>query len=272
MRTVKYFFFNNYIYKKLSNYFPRLEVFSYHFNKNFDKKIKLKLVNIFRGEFKVLSGPFKEMVYLDRSSGSSFFPKIIGSYEFELHGLLEMIKNRDYKQIYDIGCAEGYYAVGLSRMFKESEVFAFDLNPECEFLVEKLSRVNGTLKVTFVKEGFIKFLNHNSEYLRSLFIFDCEGCEYDVFNSYDISKLKKSDLLFEVHDYLNPAIGKTLISNFSNSHSTTKIDINLDIRSKRNLFCSHPIFKSFTYFEKLRLVEEGRYSDNYWLFFESRIK
>jgi hypothetical protein len=43
---------------------------------------------------------------------STFIPKIIGSYECELHPAIEEIIVNNYAEVWDVGCAEGYYAVG----------------------------------------------------------------------------------------------------------------------------------------------------------------
>src|SRR4051812_14244715 len=63
----------------------------------------------------VLSGPFAGMAYVRQAAGSCLAPKLIGCYEAELHGVVARILRTGYTQIVDIGCAEGYYAVGLAR-------------------------------------------------------------------------------------------------------------------------------------------------------------
>src|SRR6478672_6897407 len=63
----------------------------------------------------VQHGPFKGMKYPGVNSvGSALIPKLLGSYERELHPLIDSICAGQYDQVVDIGCAEGYYAVGLA--------------------------------------------------------------------------------------------------------------------------------------------------------------
>src|SRR4051812_19305855 len=63
---------------------------------------------------RVLQGPFAGMQYVTESYGSQLVPKLLGSYENELHDLVEQIVAQRPKIVIDIGAAEGYYAVGLA--------------------------------------------------------------------------------------------------------------------------------------------------------------
>jgi hypothetical protein len=58
----------------------------------------------------VQSGPFKGMEILPESSWADGdrLPKLLGSYESELHRWISQIPTRHYDTILDIGCAEGY--------------------------------------------------------------------------------------------------------------------------------------------------------------------
>ncbi len=62
----------------------------------------------------VQGGPFAGMAYLHRSLDGPLPPRLLGCYEAELHGALERILGTRYDTVVDIGCAEGYYAVGLA--------------------------------------------------------------------------------------------------------------------------------------------------------------
>ena len=77
----------------------------------------------------VRNGPFRGMRYPERASvGSALVPKLLGSYERELQPVLEDILAREHSEIVDIGCAEGYYAVGLALRLPAARVFAYDTN------------------------------------------------------------------------------------------------------------------------------------------------
>src|SRR5262245_30471234 len=79
---------------------------------------------------RVLSGPFAGMMipsvvghWDDGNSGC----KLIGSYEYELHDAIRYVQWRKPEVVINIGCAEGYYAIGFARLLGVP-VYAFDSN------------------------------------------------------------------------------------------------------------------------------------------------
>src|SRR5690606_30246863 len=55
----------------------------------------------------VLGGPFAGMRYPEkRAIGSAIYPKLLGSYEMELHPLFDRLRNQEFGSVVDIGCAE----------------------------------------------------------------------------------------------------------------------------------------------------------------------
>jgi hypothetical protein len=60
---------------------------------------------------RVQGGLFADLKLLPHAVGSALAPKLIGSYEAELHPIFDRIFRKPYKRVIDIGCAEGYYAV-----------------------------------------------------------------------------------------------------------------------------------------------------------------
>lgn len=75
----------------------------------------------------VLSGPFQGMTYMAAGSEGSTSARLLGTYEAALHPIIEKIIKRGYQQIIDVGCAEGYYAVGLAMRMPSARVIARDL-------------------------------------------------------------------------------------------------------------------------------------------------
>jgi len=84
------------------------------------------MLEVFNNEYIVQNGHFKGMKYIKRSSGSALLPKILGSYEEPIQGWIrEVIEDKNYENILDIGCAEGYYACGFAMV--RQEVAQFDV-------------------------------------------------------------------------------------------------------------------------------------------------
>ena len=173
----------------------------------------------------IIRGPFKGMIYPRlESSYSEMAPKIIGSYEAELFDALEDIFNKNYKQIIDIGCAEGYYAVGLALKIPSSTVFAYDINPKALRMCEEMSRLNNVSARVFVREQCTnETLNNFNFTKKSLIMSDCEGYELELFSEKNIDNLVTCDLLIELHDILGLSVKEKIIQVFKNTHNVQLI-------------------------------------------------
>src|SRR5438132_1427624 len=76
------------------------------------------------GKGRVIIGPFAGMRILDQNP---FLPYLLGTYELELHSVLERLLERNWDRIIDIGAAEGYYAIGLSMRCPDAQCIAFEI-------------------------------------------------------------------------------------------------------------------------------------------------
>ena len=110
----------------------------------------------------VMSGPFAGMHYVETASEGALMPRLLGSYESELHPHLAAFAQAGLDCVIDVGCAEGYYAVGLARMMPEITVYAFDIDPiareACAALAQK-NEVGSRVIVggEFAPDGFEAF-------------------------------------------------------------------------------------------------------------------
>jgi len=176
-------------------------------------------------DFTVLNGPFKGMRYpsIDITE-LTLAPKITGSYESHLSPIInEMLKTR-YDNIIDVGCAEGYYAVGFARLMPWCIVHCYDVNEYDLQFCRNMAALNNAANLTYNKfcspETLINF-NYGD---RSLIFCDCEGYELELFTSQVILSLKKTDVLVEMHDVLNPIISEKLLERFSATHDVRVIN------------------------------------------------
>lgn len=186
-----------------------------------EKKLykKIQVAYLKNGNIEVLRGPFKGMLYPDFvSTGSTLYPKLSGVYEREIQYIIEKFKQKKYKYIYDIGCAEGYYAVGLKRAIPDAKVYAFDIEAYAQELCRNMADING---VEIYIEGEcsherLKILKGEA----NLVIADCEGAERELFTEEVAESLQDCDLLIEVHDWLQyetPTLDK-LVDIFKATH------------------------------------------------------
>ena len=80
----------------------------------------------------VWSGPFKGMDFLPQSTHGCHIAKLLGCYEQPLQPFIEQAIRAAYPVVLNIGCAEGYYAVGMARRMPATRVHAFDIDPAAQ--------------------------------------------------------------------------------------------------------------------------------------------
>ncbi|MEP6710784.1 MAG: 50S ribosomal protein L11 methyltransferase [Ferruginibacter sp.] len=179
-------------------------------------------------EKEVLAGPFKGLVYSRfEAAGSVLIPKIMGTYEDELHPTLEKIIKKNYTEIIDVGCAEGYYSNGLALKIPAATVFAYDLDPHARELCKGNATVNNLqLQVrinSFIDAGSLASFPFSG---KGFIMCDCEGFEIELFTPASVKNLLNCDLIIELHDCNNEAISATILPLFENSHQLTLIKSN----------------------------------------------
>jgi hypothetical protein len=148
----------------------------------------------------VCQGPFKGMKYIKKSYSSALIPKILGVYERELHPVIEQIISAEYQNIVDIGCAEGYYAVGFAFRCRDVQVYAYDTNKEALQDLRKLSALNSVSHKITVGDycGYQDFELFRDK--KTLIFCDIEGDELALLDPAQAPALSQYDLLVEVHD------------------------------------------------------------------------
>ena len=167
----------------------------------------------------VQSGPFAGMTFLDRVSEGAYIPKLLGSYEAELHGVIEQICTAGYDTVVNVGCAEGYYAVGLARRLPDARVHAFDIDVRARQLCGELAAMNGVadrVKIGGELTGadFATLCDG-----RMLVLCDIEGEEIDLLDPVRHPVLRTMDLLVEIHCIAGVWTSDVLYPRFEGSHS-----------------------------------------------------
>jgi hypothetical protein len=172
----------------------------------------------------VQDGPFADMKFVSEASNSSVVPKIVGSYESELQDIIRGLVSDKYDAIINIGCAEGYYAVGLARLFPSASVHAFDLDPLARRLCAEMAAAN-ELTVAIHGECTAQLLNELvTKFGRALIVCDCEGAEVQILDPSVVNGLSACDMLVELHDFVDPTISGTIQARFQDSHEVRIID------------------------------------------------
>jgi hypothetical protein len=217
----------------------------------------------------VQNGFFKGMKYASfNSAGSSLFPKLLGSYEIELYPKLVELQDNNYDAILDIGCAEGYYAVGLALKFPGAKVHAYDIDKNALLLCEALARHNLVLERVFLHEACSSSTLEDFEYSgKTLVICDCEGYEKELFTTKNVSKLKSADIIIELHPFVASGVEEYLVNLFCLTHELSFVSSQ---DNHRKIFDFNSSLSGLNPLEKLKSVEEGRIFTMDWLIAQAK--
>jgi hypothetical protein len=218
----------------------------------------------------VMHGPFRGMRYpRARSSGSTLFPKLVGSYERELHPTIERICRRNYSEVIDVGCAEGYYAVGLAMRIPHATVFAYDTDDVAIAQCREMAELNGVSE-RVVTSGVcdISTLRTFFFHRTGLVISDCEGFEKTLFSEEVVSHLEGHDVLIETHDFIDIEISSLLRQRFEAHHRVTAIRSVDDIEKAHTY--SYDELRSYDLSAREKLLAEGRPAIMEWLLMTPR--
>lgn len=209
----------------------------------------------------VMQGPLVGMDFLRESAEGCHIAKLLGTYEQPLQPYIEEAISKAYSKILNIGCAEGYYAVGMARRMPSTQVLAFDLNQNAQDVCADLALKNNVLqRVTigalFKPEDFATYENE-----KVLVLCDIEGAESDLLNPEIAPSLKSMDFIVESHECLIPGITNDLINRFNKTHEIILIHDD----GQRHLVKSPSWFNNLSHLDQLLATWEWRSGATPWL-------
>ena len=201
---------------------------------------------------------------------STLFSKLLGFYEKELEPIFEKINSKTYDNIINIGCAEGYYAIGMALNHPKSIVYAFDVNKEARKICYNMARLNNVDDRVIIGElcniNRLKSLELKN---KSLIISDCEGYEKKIFTKDVKDLLQNHDMLIEIHDCIDSSISTQIKEVFKDTHNI-QIVKSLEDFQKIILYTCNEI-DSYDRKKRQELLTENRESLMEWFYIESRI-
>jgi hypothetical protein len=179
------------------------------------------------GAPRVMTGPFSGMPYLDETVWGSIVPKWLGSYEWELGGVISEILDQGYATVVDVGCAEGYYAAGLARRLVDSRIFAFDADPFSRGQTRRLAALAGVSE----RVSMGSFCQHSDlvtirrDFAGSMLVVcDIEGSEWEFLDPVQCRYLEECDILVEIHEvYGIRDFGASMSDRFAATHEIHSI-------------------------------------------------
>ncbi len=166
----------------------------------------------------IYSGPFKGMDYLDYSTEGCLLPRLLGTYEAEIHDDIEAFAAEGIEAIVDIGCAEGYYAVGLARAAPTARVHAFDTEERARIACAQLATKNGVADRVIIGETFTGDMFERFVDQRTLVMIDTEGFEMELMKPDLWPALKRLNIIMETHPIPHPDVVAEMHRRFSPTH------------------------------------------------------
>ena len=172
----------------------------------------------------IYQGPFAGMEYRREATEGAIAPRLIGTYESELHPHLEAFIAMGLDCVVDVGCAEGYYAVGLARRMPAATVYAYDINARARAACAELAQRNGVagrvmVRETFTPQGLAEFAGR-----RALLLMDVEGAEDDLLRPDLAPAMAAMNIIVETHDIYRPGVLERLLQRFQPTHDVLRLD------------------------------------------------
>ena len=227
------------------------------------KSLRVKTAILEKYGNKVIAGPFQGMTYINDAAGSAYIPKVLGTYESELHSLVDQIVHSGYHTIIDVGCAEGYYAVGLALHCADARVYAFDIDSQACRMCHELAEINGVMDRITV-QGLCDYETLSKIPLNNaLLICDAEGFEEELLKPETVTGLCSCDILVELHDFLRPGVTPLLSNRFEKTHTSVFIN------SEPRLPIDHPEVSFLSPQDQHLALAESRPSGQQWAFFRA---
>ena len=214
----------------------------------------------------VLQGPLAGLEFLNQSSEGCHIAKLLRCYEQPLQPYIQAVIETGYDVILNIGCAEGYYAIGMAIKSANTKTYAFDTNEKAQIACDKLAKKNNvsnrvTVGTKFKQSDFQKFKGQ-----RTLLFCDIEGGEFELLDPNSAEDLKSMDIIVEAHELDRPGITKLLMERFLPTHTIEYVQDN----GQRNLNKMPDWFMDLSHLDQLLATWEWRSGPTPWLVMKTR--
>lgn len=168
----------------------------------------------------VQSGPFAGMKMLEEKSwdDGNIGCQLLGCYEQELHPVIEeeiaRLSELKHPIIANIGCAEGFYAVGLARRIPNASIYCVDIDEKALEIAAKAADANNVSSQIIVKQTIGKIMEKPD-----LVFSDCEGAEFEYLDPSLFNSLRAATVICECHDGPTRQVTPILLERFRPTHS-----------------------------------------------------
>ena len=157
-----------------------------------------------KNNFIVQNGIFKNLKINKESSWSNgdLASKIYGFYENKIQ---EKLKEINKPILIDIGAADGFFAVGCLYSNLSKYCYAFEQNEISKSALYKTAEINNVNNQISImgkvdNKNFFSSLPNDLDLSETVILCDIEGEEFKFFSEPILRKLKKSNLIIEIHN------------------------------------------------------------------------
>ncbi|MDB4279978.1 hypothetical protein N9862_01015, partial [bacterium] len=222
---------------------------------------------------KIISGFYKDVkIEINKNwNTTDAASKYLGVYELEVQECivnLQKKKKSKKKYLINLGAGEGYHPISLLKKNFFNRAILYEMDKQGQDLIKKNSndnkvskqiKISGQAKINFLNDYYFKDLRLND----CFFLFDIEGDEFKLLNKENILKLKKSNLLIELHP-MYQVNGKRQNKNILIKKLEKFFKIEILTTTYRDL-SPFKFLDSMSDLEKWMLVSEGRPEKMEWL-------
>jgi lipopolysaccharide biosynthesis glycosyltransferase len=199
-------------------------------------------------------------------------PKLMGTYEAEIHESLEGMLDASTSNVVNVGSAEGYYAAGLAMRMPESRIFAYDKDSADRERCREMVELNGVQDQVEVGDGFwLGLLEAEIPPGDGLLLITREEDETMILNPREPGweyMLQRYDVLVELHEFKRPGVSGYLRDLFADTH---KIDVIRSVPDPlRPAYFESKVIVDEAIETRQDLMAEGRESEVEWFHMKRR--
>jgi hypothetical protein len=213
---------------------------------------------VFLNDKKIKMGLFENMIFDITPTEGCYLPKLLGVYEQPLQDILKTFPIHSYERMLNIGCAEGFYAIGFALKYKDLEVVAFDVNDRAKEAAKKLAeqnKFNINIQGLFDFETFSKYIDK-----KTIIFCDIESYEKFLLDPSKNLNILHYDFIVESHEFMDSNITNILKDRFEKTHNITFISDN-----KKRHFENLNFMETLSDNEISCCIEESRPGPTPWL-------
>lgn len=185
--------------------------------------------------------------------------KLLGTYERELYGVVVEAIDSAITTFVVVGCADGYFAVGVLVASPHVYTYAYDIAPSARELCRTGAELNGVADRLTIGSRFTAASLDGIDTTATLMLCDVEGAEAYLFDEKLVQRLLGARVLIEVHEYKQTGLSAALTQAFHASH---RVEVVLQEARDPAAF---PQLVGFSEETRQHLLFEYRPPDLHWL-------